>query len=171
MGERWMARPERTLIDFAEITGHRGLERATDEAARLRLTTEARLRRATDRHPGRPGAARLRALLSDHALGTTATENDFEELLVGICDGFGIPRPSCQAPVGRYRPDFAWPAQRVLVEADSWESHGTRAAFEQDRRRDNELRAGGWIVLRFTWRQLTRERDWVASMISHALGR
>lgn len=156
-----VTKPPRTLIDFAEAADRRALERAADEAERLRLCTEAQLRRAINRHPGRCGAARLSALLGEHAIGTTATANDFEELLIGICDDFGISRPQCQLPIGRYRPDFVWPDRRLVVEADSWESHGTRKAFESDRRKDAELHALGWAVLRFTFMQMTREREWV----------
>lgn len=162
--------PSRTLIDLAAMVDRRALERAADEAERRRLTTEAELRTAIDRHPARPGAARLRALLAEHALGTTATANDFEELLIGICDDYGIPRPQCQVPIGRYRPDFVWPDRRLVVEADSWETHGTRKAFEDDRRKTAELSAMGWTVLRFTWTQMTRERAWVAARLRRALG-
>ena len=42
----------------------------------------------------------------------------------------------------------------VVVELDSWEYHRTRAAFERDRRRDRDLIAAGWTVLRVTWRDL-----------------
>jgi very-short-patch-repair endonuclease len=42
----------------------------------------------------------------------------------------------------------------VVVELDSWEYHGTRAAFERDRRRDRILVAAGWRPLRVTWRDL-----------------
>jgi very-short-patch-repair endonuclease len=37
------------------------------------------------------------------------------------------------------------------VETDSWEAHGHRAAFENDRARDAALQAIGLIVVRFTW--------------------
>lgn len=104
-------------------------------------------------------------------IGSTATENDFEELLIAICDDHGVSRPRCQERVGPYRPDFVWSDQKLVVEADSRESHGTRKAFEEDRRRDNELRAAGWAVLRFTWRQMTAEPEWVARMIGQAPGR
>ena len=160
-----VTKPARTLIDLAETAPRRQLERATDEAVRQRLTTEVQLGQAIGRHPGRPGAAKLKALLGDHQTGTTATENEFEELLIGICDDFGIARPRCQEPVGPYRPDFLWPDRRLIVEADGWESHGTRKAFEADRRKDAELNALGWTVLRFTHRQMTRDREWVARML------
>jgi Protein of unknown function (DUF559) len=50
-------------------------------------------------------------------------------------------------------PDFYWPTHRLIVETDGWETHRTRAAFEQDRARDAALQADGWRVVRFTWRE------------------
>ena len=48
--------------------------------------------------------------------------------------------------------------ERLVVEVDGWESHGTRSAFEDDRARDARLKLLGFDVLRFTWRQV--EDDW-----------
>ena len=49
--------------------------------------------------------------------------------------------------------DFAWPERGVVVELDSWEYHGTRAAFERDQQGTASWsRPGGG--LRVTWRDL-----------------
>jgi very-short-patch-repair endonuclease len=45
---------------------------------------------------------------------------------------------------------------RVIVETDGYAIHGHRAAFEADRARDAALQAAGYVVLRFTHRQITR---------------
>ncbi len=58
---------------------------------------------------------------------------------------------------GRILPDFEWRQELVIVEVDGYGTHGTRRAFEADRARDAQLAANGWIVLRFTWRQLKYE--------------
>jgi very-short-patch-repair endonuclease len=39
----------------------------------------------------------------------------------------------------------------LIVETDGFETHGTRAAFVRDRRRDRRLRRAGYAVERFTW--------------------
>jgi very-short-patch-repair endonuclease len=68
-------------------------------------------------------------------------------------------------PSERLEVDFCWPDRRLIVEADSWDFHKTRAAFERDRRRDLLLTAAGWTVLRITWRQLTtRPQEVIAAL-------
>lgn len=66
----------------------------------------------------------------------------------------GLPRPIAGYPISHYTADFAWPAERVVVETDGWQFHGDRIAFEDDRARDAFLVARGWIVVRVTWRRL-----------------
>lgn len=166
-----VTRPPRTLIDLAEVTSRRPLERALDETQRLGLCTEAALRASIAQQPGRIGAARMGRLLDDHAVGSTATENDFEELFLAVCDAHGFPRPRCQEWVMGYRVDFLWQKQRAIVETDGRGSHTTDRAFESDRARDNELGSADWDVRRFTGRQLTSEPDWVAAKVAEALAR
>ena len=95
-------------------------------------------------------------MLDEHDLGSTATENDFEELFLSICDEHALPRPRCQQWLMGYRVDFLWRQERLVVETDGRTTHTTDHAFETDRARDNELGAADWAVRRFTWRQLTR---------------
>lgn len=161
--------PPRTLLDLAEVTDRRGLERAVDEGERLRLCSERQLRAVAAAHPGRVGAARLRTLLGYHLPGTTATANDFEELFLALCREHGLPPPECNVPLRRYRPDFLWRDERLIVETDGRATHGTRQAFERDRARDAELTAAGWRVLRFTWRQLTEQPEWVSRKVAGVL--
>ena len=83
----------------------------------------------------------------------------------------GLPEPLVNHPVGPYVIDFAWLDHRVLVETDGWATHGYRAAFERDRARDANLATLGYVVLRFTWRQLTGEPMRVAATLAAALSR
>ncbi len=71
--------------------------------------------------------------------------------------------------IGPYTVDFLWPAHRLIVEVDGWETHGTRTAFEDDRARDAWLTAQGYRVVRFTWRQVTREGPLVARTLRQLL--
>jgi very-short-patch-repair endonuclease len=65
--------------------------------------------------------------------------------------------------------DVFFPGSRLIVEFDGWEFHSDRAAFEDDRRRRNELVLAGYRVLNFTWLQLIDDPKWVLSCIRRAL--
>ena len=82
-----------------------------------------------------------------------------------------LPAPLVNHPVGPYVIDFAWPDHGVLVETDGWATHGYRAAFERDRARDAHLAALGYVVLRFTWRQIAEEPMRVAATLAATLSR
>jgi hypothetical protein len=51
----------------------------------------------------------------------------------------------------------------LVVEWDGESVH--RAAFHQDRRRDAELSRLGFVVLRFTHKDLVHRRDWVVDVV------
>ena len=58
-------------------------------------------------------------------------------------------------------PDVVDRGRRVVLEADSWEFHAGREAHARDCRRYTVLVVHGWTVLRFTWRQVMHEADFV----------
>jgi very-short-patch-repair endonuclease len=66
--------------------------------------------------------------------------------------------------------DAVWDRQRLVVEVDGYRSHGTRPQFERDREKDARMMLAGYRVLRFTWRQITREPAFVVATITTALG-
>lgn len=53
----------------------------------------------------------------------------------------------------------------LILELDGREYHSDAAAFERDRRRDADALRAGYIVLRFTWRQLMFEWEEVKTRI------
>jgi very-short-patch-repair endonuclease len=81
----------------------------------------------------------------------------------------GIPKPQANVHIQGLLVDFTWPGTRVVVEADSFEHHGTRQAFERDRHRDAILRAAGYRTARYTHRQLTRRPTEVKRALSALL--
>lgn len=72
-----------------------------------------------------------------------------------------------QAPIGRYRIDLAivecdWhenpPRVRLAIECDGHDFHErTKEQAARDKRRDRELVAAGWQVLRFTGSEIRNE--------------
>lgn len=68
-------------------------------------------------------------------------------------------------------PDFLWRRQRVIVELDGFATHGTRRAFERERRRDRRLQAAGWRPIRVTWRHLHEAGHELAGDLERMLAR
>jgi hypothetical protein len=71
----------------------------------------------------------------------------------------GFPAPICQYEIRDgaafvARVDFAWPAQRVVLEVDGFQYHDGPAKFVDDRRRANRLAALGWRVIATTLREV-----------------
>lgn len=52
-----------------------------------------------------------------------------------------------QFKVGGYHLDFAWPRERIAIEADGW-VHTSRVMIQRDKVRDAKLYSWGWIVCR-----------------------
>jgi hypothetical protein len=165
----------RTLLDLAEVVDRRGLERAINEAEVLRLFDLAALEDVLACAVGRRGAPILRSVLAAYEPGYTLTRNELEKRFRALCDSGGIPRPRVNAWIplegGGVEVDFLWRAQRLIAETDGRQVHGTSRAFERDRRRDQRLLCAGWHVVRFSWRQVTREPRQVARTIQVLLGR
>ena len=65
--------------------------------------------------------------------------------------------------------DLLFRQARLVVEVDGWRAHSSRQAFETDRRRQNRLINAGYLVLRFTWDDLTRRPAQVLAEIRRAL--
>ncbi|MBA2717470.1 MAG: DUF559 domain-containing protein [Propionibacteriales bacterium] len=96
-----------------------------------------------------PGCPQIRAV-AHQASGVAA--NPFESVLRAIA--LSVPGLNVQPQVEilpGIRPDLTDDRLRVVLEADSFEWHGGRAALSRDARRYNLLVINGWLVLRFSW--------------------
>ncbi|MDX2380445.1 MAG: DUF559 domain-containing protein [Acidimicrobiia bacterium] len=68
--------------------------------------------------------------------------------------------------------DFRVTGTPIVLECDGWTFHGlNRSTFERDRERDARLSAAGWIVIRFTYRAITRSPSTTADRIRRNLDR
>jgi very-short-patch-repair endonuclease len=85
------------------------------------------------------------------------TRTELEAQFLALCRSHRLPRPEVNVRVGRFKVDFLWRNERLIVEVDGWESHRTRSAFESDRARDARLKLLGYEVVRFTYRQVMSE--------------
>jgi very-short-patch-repair endonuclease len=92
-----------------------------------------------------------------------------EERFLALCRDHGLPQPQVNTDIEGYEADFAWPPQRLIIETDGHDAHGTREAFERDRLRDADLVAAGWRVVRFTYRRLLAQPEAVAAQLCRLL--
>jgi hypothetical protein len=156
--------PARTLLDLAAVVPRQTLERALDEAEVLRLPGPHAL---LDRYPRRTGTRTLRTLVLD-ARSPTPTRSELEDRFLTFLDEWGFDRPGINTNIEEWEVDAVWHEARLIVELDGFATHGTRKAFERDRRRDRRLTASGWRVIRLTWRQLGEPAE-LAAELAHLL--
>lgn len=160
--------PARTFLDIAADLELRALERGLDEAIVRHLVTRHAVLRMVQANSGRPGCGRLRAL-ADPARQTSMTRSEAEERFLMLVRRAGLPVPAANARLGRYEVDFLWRRERLVVEIDGFAFHSSRAALERDHRRDAELQAAGYMVIRTSWRELTHEPARVLAQLAAAL--
>jgi very-short-patch-repair endonuclease len=163
----------RTLLDLATLLPPSELERVVERAERLRLLDLRAVSRLLERRRGCRGVARLRAALALYEADHVRTRSGLEQEFLRFCRRSGLPAPVVNATVtvagGSLEVDFSWPERRVAVETDGYATHGTRAAFERDRLREQLLSGAGWTTIRCTWRQVANGSSELWCAIATAL--
>jgi very-short-patch-repair endonuclease len=147
---------ERVLLDLSARTDSKQLERIFVQAYKTGRLSWPRLGRVLERGRGRKGIRKLRCIAQEvdpRALETrSVTEIDF----LALCREANLSIPSVNVLVEDHLVDFLWPAQKVVVETDSWSHHGDPPAFERDHQTDVDLIAAGYDVHRTTYKMLER---------------
>jgi very-short-patch-repair endonuclease len=157
----------RTLFDLAEVLDERQLERTFEEADRLRILVLGDLDAVCARGHGRRALRPIRQLTDLARL--PDTQSPLEDMVLELCREHDLPTPVTGATILGREVDALWPAVKLMAEADSWQFHGHRAAFEDDRERDAAMQAEGYRVIRLTHRRLEREPAAVADQLRHLL--
>lgn len=113
-----------------------------------------------------PGSAQMRRVAE---LADSAAENAFESALRSHAIEASLtvrPQVSLYAPHFLGRPDLVDESRRIILEADSFEWHGSRWALRRDTRRYNAFVVAGWIVLRFSWEDVMFAPGYVRSVLT-----
>ncbi len=145
----------RTLLDFAAVDPH-FLGQALDNARRLGLLDLIAIDELLSRSRGFRGVARLRTALELHRP-EAFTRSGLERRFLALTRRAGLSRPSMNIFVEGYELDAYWPAERFAVELDTYDYHGTPAAFEADRVRQESLKLSGIEMIRVTGIRMDRE--------------
>jgi very-short-patch-repair endonuclease len=85
--------------------------------------------------------------------------------------GAGLPRPATNFVEAGLELDVYWPELRFAVELDTYATHGTRAAFERDHLRDEDLMLAGIELTRVTDVRFNREPEAVLERVATLLSR
>jgi very-short-patch-repair endonuclease len=164
----------RTVLDLAAASSTDEVEVAIRQVEFLRLYDRLSLPDLIERYPGRRGVARVRAALTRiEALPVGRVRSPLETKFLPFLRRHRLPRPRLNdwITVGerRYQVDCHWSGTGQVVELDSWQAHGSRTAFREDRTRDRVLRTVGYEVTRISWRQLDDEPEAIASDLRRLL--
>jgi Transcriptional regulator, AbiEi antitoxin/Protein of unknown function (DUF559) len=122
---------------------------------------------------GRRRSAVFGVILDAH-LGNPPPASELEYQFALLIRAAGLRMPQGQAVLDWLPPrpgtvDFAYPDRKLLIEVDGRAWHSRDADFDRDRRRDVEAALRGWTVLRFTWRQVRYEPEYVIDAVTRAL--
>jgi very-short-patch-repair endonuclease len=109
-----------------------------------------------ERTVGHHGHGRLRKAIALYKP-SSFTRSTLEKRFLELCLEAGLPQPRTNFVVHGFELDCYWPELRFAVELDVYETHGTRAAFERDRKRQEDLLLHGVAMTRVTGPRLERE--------------
>jgi very-short-patch-repair endonuclease len=170
LSDGWVTTPVRTVVDCAARLPFPEALAIADSALRSGLVDREVLHAtaaALDGYGFRGRVLRVveaaspdahgpfESVLRAHVLGLHA---EFEpQVRIDDEDGF----------VGRV--DLADTRLRIVLEAESLEFHGEKAAFDKDCERYTRLTAAGWLVLRFTWTQVMTQPERVRTLVERAI--
>lgn len=167
--------PARTVFDLAGVVPRGRAERALDHVLNERLCTLADLQQVffAMARQGRRGTVAMREFLKERGEGYVAPASELERIGRKLFADGGVPAPAFEVDLGSDkwvgRVDCVWRDERVIVELDSRRHHTGLLARDSDRRRDNELMAAGWRVIRVNWADLHDRPDEVLAWIRDAL--
>jgi hypothetical protein len=162
--------PSRTLLDLAASNRGRRLQQAIEKAKRMDRLDLAAIDDLLRRRRGASGTRRLREAVEIYR-DPAFSRSRAELLLLDLVKRAGLPRPALNTFVAGHEIDAYWDAERFAVEVDGWDTHRTRAAFEEDPLRQENLKLAGIDSIRLTARRIEREPTVVGRRLKRLLTR
>jgi very-short-patch-repair endonuclease len=147
----------RTALDLAAMLPIYRFERAIERSEEQGVFDLRPLLELLDRAGHHRGAPKLRQVLAVYRHDPAVKRSDVERRFLELVKSAGLPTPSMNFNVAGYELDAYWAAERFVVELDVYETHGSHAAFERDRLRQEDLKLKGVEMIRITGPRLDRE--------------
>jgi hypothetical protein len=161
----------RTLLDLAIRARPEQIERYLERAEDRELLDVGAVEDVLARAGGHRGWGRLARALAIYRPDPAFTRSRYERHFRRAVKAVGLPDPSMNFNVAGFELDAYWPDLRFAVELDLFETHGSRAAFERDRLRQEELKLLGIESIRITAPRFKRERKAVLRNLATLLER
>jgi hypothetical protein len=162
--------PARTIVDLARLDRGDGIM-AADAALRERVTTPDLLSEATRWSYGWPGVRSARLVV---AFADPLAESPLESLVRLALHESKLPPPESQVEITvgpdrrRYRVDFLWRRQRLILEADGRDKYIADELW-QEKQRELALTRAGYRIERVIWADLGRNWPLVETRLRRAL--
>ena len=163
----------RTLVDLGDVVPPTHVRSAFVRGEQLRLIDMTAIDAALARSgPRQRGPRVLGELLRGYDPRWQQTRSDLELAMLDLVAAHALPEPEVNAWIhDRFMVDFLWREERLIVETDGAETHGTATAQSVDARRDHVLTGLGYRVLRVNYDEVTRQQGRAASRVRTALSR
>jgi very-short-patch-repair endonuclease len=161
--------PARTLLDLAGLGGVEVARRAARTAQGLHCVTLRQMADVIRRLRPRRGAGRLAVVI---AQGAAPVRSVLESVVLDMLLAAGFEHPQVNQPLviegRRVIPDFRWPRQRLVLEADGARWHDGELARAADDERQRWLERHGETVLRVSWDEAVRRAEATAARLRAA---
>lgn len=165
----------RTVVDLARWVSYRGGVVVADSALRSGVTRHE-LEQVIKDCTRWPGLCKARDVIA-FADGRAATP--LESISRVAFQDMGLPPPELQVTLAwdewgnpRIIVDFYWPEYGVVGEADGLMKYDVNAdepnPLRAEKLRQEELEALGYVIVRWTWDDIWRRPEWVASRLRTA---
>lgn len=161
----------RTYLDLAVDLSSASMEKALERAEERGILDLGPVDDLLERTAGHPGHVPLRRALAIYRPDPAVTRSDLEDLFRASVEAVGLAPPSMNYFVAGYELDAYWEAERFGVELEVYETHGTRAAFERDGARQEDLMLLGVETIRISGPRLEREPQAVVERVAAHLAR
>lgn len=136
------------------LVERRSLVEAAARSPRTGRSRVLRVVHAADGRAANPFESALRAIALD--VPGLAVE---PQVTLGLAEADGV-------VVVLGRADLVDASLGLVVEAESWEFHGDRGAFDRDVRRYTSMVRAGWRVVRFVWADVMHDPDHVRAVLT-----
>jgi very-short-patch-repair endonuclease len=158
----------RTALDLAAGVRFRTLRRVVRRSEELGVFDLRDFRSILSRNQGHRGAGPLSRALAIYEP-PRLSRSELEREFAALAERFGLPAFATNFNAAGYELDVYWPELRFAVELDVYATHGGHEPFEEDRRRDEELKLAGIELTHVTGHRLECEPRQVMERVGRLL--